>query len=171
MTERLFFALWPGDAQRRALTRVQGGLPFPAGREAHPLDIHLTLVFLGPVGLRQRGCAEQAAAQVRGHAFELILDRVGSFPRSCTRWCGIDSCPQPLKDLVGALNNALGNCGFVPESRPFRPHITLARKAAVLESRLLEHPIQWPVEEFVLAYSQGGPPPRYRIAHRWSLRP
>jgi len=86
MAERLFFALWPGEAQCQALAQVQRQLPVPFGRPTHPLDIHLTLVFLGPATPEQRQCAEAAAGRVQNPSFEVILDRVGSFPRARVLW-------------------------------------------------------------------------------------
>ncbi|MFZ1574594.1 MAG: RNA 2',3'-cyclic phosphodiesterase [Chromatiaceae bacterium] len=169
MAERLFLALWPGVAQRLALARVQGALPPRAGRPTHPEDIHLTLVFLGPASSEQRQCAEAAAGRVRGQPFELTLDRVGSFPRARVLWCGADTAPPPLAGLVLALRAALAGCGFALDERPYRPHATLARKAPALEARTLNPPIRWPVDSFVLARGQEGPPPRYRILRRWSL--
>ena len=169
MAERLFLALWPGAAQRLALARVQGALPPRAGRPTHPEDIHLTLVFLGPASPEQRHCAEMAAGRVRGRPFELTLDRVGSFPRARVLWCGADTAPPPLADLVLALRSELAGCGFALDNRPYCPHATLARKAPALEAYTLDPPIRWPVASFVLAYGQEGPPPRYRILRRWSL--
>ncbi len=169
MAERLFLALWPGAAQRLALARVQGALPLRAGRPTHPEDIHLTLVFLGPASPEQRQCAEIAAGRVRGCPFELTLDRVGSFPRARVLWCGADAAPPALAALVLALRSELAGCGFALDDRPYRPHATLARKAPALEARTLDPPIRWPVDSFVLACGQEGPPPRYRILRRWSL--
>ena len=167
MTERLFLALWPGVAQRLALARVQGALPPRAGRPTHPEDIHLTLVFLGPASPEQRQCAEAAAGRVRGQPFELTLDRMGSFPWARVLWCGADTAPPALAGLV--LRAGLAGCGFALDERPYRPHATLARKASALEARTLDPPIRWPVDSFVLACGQEGPPPRYRILRRWSL--
>ncbi len=169
MTERLFLALWPGVAQRLALARVQGALPPRAGRPTHPEDIHLTLVFLGPASPEQRQCAEAAAGRVRGQPFELTLDRMGSFPRARVLWCGADTASPALAGLVLALRAGLAGCGFALDERPYRPHATLARKASALEARTLDPPIRWPVDSFVLACGQEGPPPRYRILRRWSL--
>jgi hypothetical protein len=75
----------------------------------------------------------------------------------------------PLADLVLALRSELAGCGFALDNRPYRPHATLARKAPALEAYTLDPPIRWPVDSFVLAYGQEGPPPRYRILRRWSL--
>lgn len=167
--ERLFFALWPGTTQCGALSRIQSELSGPTGRPVHPLDIHLTLVFLGPATPEQRGCAEAAAGRLRIAPFDLVLDQTGSFPRARVLWCGISVCPSPLAELVTALRGELAGCGFVLDQRPYRAHATLARKSPPREARLLDPPIPWPVDGFVLAYGQEGPPPRYRILRRWNL--
>ena len=200
MAERLFFALWPAEAQRLALARVLAGLPGPMspgcrpavdvahgdaiaagetqthlaglqvrGRLTHPEDIHLTLVFLGAISAEQRRCAEAAAGRVLAPAFELSLDRVGSFPRARVVWCGTDRAPAPLDQLVKSLRVELRDCGVPLDSRPYAPHATLARNVPPLAARPLDRPIHWPVEAFVLAHGQEGPPPRYRILRRWPL--
>ena len=170
MAKNLFLALWPGAGQRLALSQLQYQLPPQAGRRStHPEDIHLTLVFLGPATLEQRQCVEAAAGRVRGLPFELILDRLGSFPRARVLWCGTEFAPPALSDLVLALRAELAGCGFALDNRPYRPHATLARKAPTLEARTLEIPIRWRVDSFVLACGQEGPPPRYRLLRRWYL--
>jgi 2'-5' RNA ligase len=168
-SERLFFALWPADAQRRALTRVLRELPAHRGRESHPLDIHITLAFLGRVSNEQRYCVQQAAERARGVPFELVLDRIGCFPGARVLWCGADACPALLLDLVSSLTAGLEHCGFPPERRTYRPHATLVRNAVPTASMILERPVRWPVKGFVLAAGQGGPPPRYHILRRWSF--
>lgn len=173
MTERLFFALWPGSAQRQALEQVKRELPRHGGRETHPDDLHVTLVFLGDVEPQMRSCAErvaeQAADRVRAAPCGLTLDRIGCFPRPRILWCGASERQPPLLDLVGALNQALPGCGFVPERRPFAPHVTLVRNACPLPVRDLERPIVWPMEEFALVVTESGAPPRYRVLRRWPL--
>jgi 2'-5' RNA ligase len=171
VADRLFFALWPGEAQRLALTRVQRVLPAHHGRDAHPEDLHVTLVFLGDLDAERRACAETVADQVRGRPLVLNLDRVGCFPRARVLWCGADHCPDPLLDLVGALNRGLRDCRIRLDHRPYTPHATLARKARPLHGYSLEVPITWPVDHFVLATSQEGGPPRYRVLRRWPLVP
>jgi 2'-5' RNA ligase len=173
LPERLFFALWPGEDQRGSLARVQRGLAVSKGRPVHPQDIHVTLVFLGQVPPERRGCVERAAGQAAAQApagpFELVLDRIGCFPRARVLWCGADLCPPPLAALVASLTKELETCGFSPERRPYRPHATLVRKAAPLRSRPLEPPVRWPVEGFVLVASRDRGPPRYEVLSRWGL--
>ncbi|WP_089724615.1 RNA 2',3'-cyclic phosphodiesterase [Candidatus Thiosymbion oneisti] len=171
MTERLFFALWPGEPQRRLLAGVQRDLPDHRGRKTHPQDLHLTLVFLGDLDAQGRACAEEIAGQVRGAPFVLNLDRCDCFPRAGVLWCGTSARPQPLLDLVQALNDGLRGCGFCPERRAFEPHVTLARKSRPLPARALEPPIIWPVSAFALVIARPGQCPRYQVERSWPLIP
>lgn len=171
MPERLFFALWPGEAERLALHRVRGALPRHRGRETDPADYHVTLSFLGDVDPERRACAEAAAGQVRGAPFTLTLDHVGSFPRARIVWCGASACPPGLLALVGGLNHGLLGCGFPPERRPYHPHVTLARKSVPVEAQALPEPIPWRVEAFALVRSEPQNNPRYRVLTNWALAP
>jgi len=190
VTERLFFALWPGARQRAALWEVVRRLPLHQGRATHPDDFHLTLVFLGDLDAPARACAEAAAGRVRATGFTLILDHLGAFARARVLWCGASRRPPLLLELVQALAAGLTACGFRPERRPFAPHVTLARKArapadwtrvrgtalgaqspspAEALGPRLDRPVEWPVAEFVLVVSLPGERPRYRVESRWPL--
>jgi 2'-5' RNA ligase len=72
--------------------------------------------------------------------------------------------------LVERLWTELATCGFERESRPYRPHIALLRKARGLPGGVLEDPIPWEVREFVLVTSLSVPDgPRYKVLQRWPL--
>jgi len=168
--QRLFFALWPDRTVRSAVAGLGRAIEGHGGRLSHPEDIHLTLVFLGEVTEERLGCASRVADGVTAPALELVLDRVGYWPRPRVLWCGCRAAPEPLLALVDGLQQRLRGCGFRPEQRPYQAHLTLARHAHEVAGFELEHPIAWPVSEFVLAGSEpGGPPPRYRILRRWPL--
>lgn len=171
MTERLFFALWPDERQRRALTRVWEELPDHPGHKTHPEDLHLTLVFLGDRDAEGRACAGVAAGRVRGLPFVLHLDRLDTFSRARVIWCGVSERPQPLMDLRQTLDKGLRDCGFYPERHTFEPHVTLVRKARPVPAREIRPPIVWPVSDFVLVNARPGQYPRYRVEHRWPLIP
>lgn len=94
--------------------------------------MHLTLAFLGEVAddLPGRLRAPLAATGARHSAFDVRLGGLGAFPgpgRARVVWVGMEAGAAELrvlqKDVVGALVPA----GYVPERRPFSPHLTLAR--------------------------------------------
>ncbi|MGH2443620.1 MAG: RNA 2',3'-cyclic phosphodiesterase [Chloroflexota bacterium] len=96
--------------------------------------LHITIRFLGDVAPSRvddvTGAVNQA---VRGErSFQLRLSGAGRFPaRGIPRviWCGLerDAGLDSATRLFHKLEAALISGGFPPESRPFAPHITLAR--------------------------------------------
>lgn len=169
-TQRLFFALWPDDAVREQLRAAQQGMLRGGGRPVHVQDIHVTLAFLGQVEAQRQTCMAQAAAGVRGAPFELVIDRQGYWPRPRVAWCAPAATPEPLRELVQRLNGALRPCGFVPDRRPYSPHVTLFRDSRAVSDGPLAHPVRWPCREIVLVASGNVPDgPRYRVLARWPL--
>lgn len=169
-SERLFFALWPDDAVRAGLESLVRGLPEHRGRLVHPQDRHITLVFLGDVATERRACVEEAAQRVSATSCELIIDQVGYWPRPRILWCGASRVPESLLGLVSDLQRELKGCGFRPETRPYVPHVTLARKAHKVPSYLIPESLSWPVREYVLVVSNADqPPPHYQVLRRWPL--
>ncbi len=167
---RLFFALWPDPAVRRALAAVQSAQDLRRARPTHVEDFHITLVFLGQVGDEALACVEGVAAGIAGSPFVLTLDRLDYWPRPKVLWCGPSMHPEPLAELVDNLQTGLRNCGFAPEDRPYVPHVTLARKARPSAQAPLAQPLRWAISEFVLAASEPGvPAPHYRVLSRWGL--
>jgi 2'-5' RNA ligase len=61
--------------------------------------------------------------------------------------------PSPLGSLVDQLRGALAATGFEPESRPFRAHMTLARKVTHPVTLGAFEPLHWPVTDFALVES------------------
>ena len=169
MSERLFFALWPGDAERSALARLQDSLGLHGTRPTHPADLHLTLVFLGALPPERRSCCEAAADLVQAAPFAIPLSRVGLWPRPRILWCGPAVTPPELLTLADGLAEALVPCGVPREPRPYAAHVTLARQASGTLDPRQEWSLTWPVTGFVLAASRPGPPPRYRVLRRWAL--
>ncbi|RLJ22015.1 RNA 2',3'-cyclic phosphodiesterase [bacterium endosymbiont of Escarpia laminata] len=170
--QRLFFGLWPDRKVRDRLARVGRQLGESGGRQHHPDDLHMTLVFLGKVTEQQLSCVKSVADAIDAEPFSLTLNRMGHWPRPRILWCGPETPPDALNGLVAELKQGLQTCGFEPERRPFKPHITLLRKMRSGESGLLlEPPIKWKAWEFVLAASGNGldTPSRYRIIGRWPM--
>ncbi|KMJ57794.1 hypothetical protein AB685_13170 [Bacillus sp. LL01] len=105
---------------------------YPFTRWVHPDDLHITLAFLGNMEDAQKvkltSLIYDVAAQ--HHAFSLTLSDLGTFgnPQSPRIfWLGIEKS-QYLNTLRKDVYDACEKVGFQLDSRPFHPHITLARK-------------------------------------------
>jgi 2'-5' RNA ligase len=130
----------------------------------------MTLVFLGRVAPEQLRCVRQVADSVVAYSFTLKLDRACYWKRPGISWCGPEETPKQLSQLVRDLQQGLCACGFQPEQRKYKPHVTLARKVKHAEASCLEQAIVWSPGYFVLAGSYSGPEaPRYRVLNQWEL--
>ncbi len=98
----------------------------------NPYSIHLTLKFLGSIAvdkISQITKAMEAAAQGIS-PFHLEVKDLGAFPnlrRVQVVWVGISGEVDRLAQLQQRIESNLARLGFAPESRPFTPHLTLAR--------------------------------------------
>lgn len=170
-TQRLFFALWPDAGVRAALAAVGRAHALHNGRAVAAANLHMTLAFVGSVDAARRECLEAAAATVVAPALSVCFDRLGFWPRPRILWAGASAAPAALGALVEALTAALVPCGHKPDPRPFRAHVTLARKAlrAPAVERIM--PVVWPADAFCLVESVSGPAgSEYRVLRRWPLR-
>lgn len=126
---RLFLGIELPPAWRRALARGADALQRAGvqGRFTLPENYHLTLVFLGET--QRQEDAEAALRQTGGSPFPLRSAPPGCFPRKGGDiwWLGVEPTPGLLA-AQRRLEAALRASGFSPEERPYRPHITLARK-------------------------------------------
>ena len=126
---RLFLGIELPPVWHQALARGAAGL-VRAGVRANFTrrdNYHLTLVFLGETDWAE--AAAGALAQVEGPPFPLRSAAPGGF---CKKggdiwWLGVEPLPG-LLTIQRRLEAALRAAGFSPERRPYRPHITLARK-------------------------------------------
>jgi 2'-5' RNA ligase len=164
---RLFFALWPDDAVRAQIAAASRAV---CKRPVSEANLHLTLCFLGMQDEQARQCFCDAAGQVQGAPFTLLLDRYGGWVRKRIQWLGASAAPVALGELVNALNEALAACGIEAEKRPFVPHLTLSRKATNPRTGPVPEVIHWPVNDFVLVESVPTPDGvRYVVLERWAL--
>ena len=126
---RLFLGIELPPAWRRALAQGAEALGRAGvqGRFTLPDNYHLTLVFLGETDRRTE--AEAALRQTGGAPFPLRTALPGCFSRKGGGiwWLGVEPTPGLLA-VQQRLEEALRASGFSLEERPYRPHITLARK-------------------------------------------
>jgi 2'-5' RNA ligase len=153
-THRLFFALWPGEPLRSTLAgRLATLVPPGLGRPQRPDQLHLTLEFLGAVPAARLQAARDAAMAVRGEPFELVLDTVEYWRRPRVLCLVAREIPPALARLVQSLRVELASRGFVPERRPFRAHLTLARKVGQPPDLAAVDRVHWPATDFALVES------------------
>ncbi len=167
---RLFFALWPGESVLEALKRTRRVLGIDQGRPVPADNFHVTLLFLGEVDDSAIGDLMKMAAGIEAAPCELVLDRLEHWVRPAVLCLTASEIPVPLAELVERLRRGVRKLGFRPEKRPFRPHLTLARKVRRrVVGREIE-PIRWPVREFVLVKSErDSEGSRYTVLARWPL--
>jgi len=165
-TCRLFLALWPAAATRRALVGERDRWSWPAhARPTAEADLHLTLHFIGPVPT-ERVSALVPALAVAAPRFTL---RSGGH----AQWGKQVAVLEPAAPAAGLLAlherlaQALRAQGLPLETRTFRPHVTLARTHGPLEPpRGAAAPWRWPVASYVLAQSVPGRPCRVLARYR-----
>ncbi len=151
---RVFFALWPDEETRRALLRATRSAVRRCGGRATPSDnLHVTLAFLGPVTATLLERVRQVPP-LPAPAFELVFDRLGFWRGSRAVWVSPSRVPPALIKLEAALWDRLAGVGFQRERRPYRPHVTLARKAKGVEESISA--VAWLVSELALVESKPG---------------
>jgi 2'-5' RNA ligase len=91
-----------------------------------PESWHITLEFLGNSTPEQYACVTTRLGEVRGGPVAVDLGALGCFDRSGVLFADVAATPG-LAELAGRVTAAANRCGFVAETRPFHPHITLAR--------------------------------------------
>jgi 2'-5' RNA ligase len=171
-THRLFFALWPVESLRRALAgRVAALAPPGTGRAQRPDQLHVTLEFLGAVPAARLPDVRDAGAAVRAEPFELVLDAFEYWRRPRVLCLVARELPSALAALVQSLRVEIASRGFEPECRPYRAHLTLARKVGQAPGPAVLDPVHWPATDFALVESvteRAGSV--YRPLGAWSLR-
>jgi 2'-5' RNA ligase len=166
---RLFFALWPDQATRRALAAWSEAVHAACGgRRTPPENLHATLAFLGFTDPARLPALAEAARQVDAPAFELVIDRTGYFKQARIAWAGALTVPIALSALVENLRAQLSLLGLQFDPKPFAPHVTLARDAR-RPNVPAPASLRWKVSDFALVQSPGGQAP-YRVLERWPLR-
>ena len=132
---RSFIAIeLPGEL-KKGLAQLQAQLKLskpPSVKWVDPYSIHLTLKFLGNIAVaRIPEITQEIEEATRGlSTFHLEVKGLGVFPnmrRVQVAWVGISGEVDKLSQLQQRIESNLVPLGFTAESRPFTPHLTLAR--------------------------------------------
>jgi 2'-5' RNA ligase len=157
-TARLFFALWPDEAVREALVReTRKAVRASGGRPVPPENLHATLVFLGSVPIHKIDALRAIAARISSEAFALEVDRLEHWAKPQVLCASATNTPAPAADLARTLRDDLLDAGFAPDVKPFRAHVTLARKVGRVARLLSMRPVAWRCADFALVESRTEP--------------
>jgi 2'-5' RNA ligase len=171
-TRRVFFALWPDEPTRSALAhatrkavRASGGRPVPVD------NLHSTLAFLGSVRAERLSEVSAAASGLDVPPFELVFDRIEHWPKPAILCAGCSRPPPEAGALAASLWKVLARQGFVPDAKPYRPHVTLARKVVKPHGVGDIEPVAWRVDAVALVESVTAPAgSQYTVIEGWPLR-
>ena len=141
---RTFIAIeLPQDLRARVrdhINRLRRELPEVSASWSRDDNLHLTLRFLGNVAVAElpnvSGAVERALNP--GLPFELTISGCGVFSprgRSSVLWIGAQA--SELHDLHDGIESELAAAGIPRESRPFHPHLTIARLRKPQDARCL----------------------------------
>jgi len=107
-----------------------------------PQNAHLTLKFLGDIKLKKidelKGVLADLFQNVK--SIETELTELGAFPsidHPKVLWAGLKDDDKRIAQLVGSLENRLGEIGYKKEKRAFGPHITIGRARSPKNVHLL----------------------------------
>jgi len=132
---RSFIAIELPDELKEGLAQLEAQLKLgkPSSvKWVDPSSIHLTLKFLGNIAVDRISAITQAMEKATQgiSPFHLEVTGLGVFPnlkRVQVAWVGIGGEIDKLGQIQQRIESSLAPLGFTAESRPFTPHLTLAR--------------------------------------------
>lgn len=165
-TARLFLALWPDEAIRQQLVQRRDAWRWP--RHASPVadaKLHVTLHFLGSVD-EARVPELMEGFRVPVTPFELVLDTATVWHQSIAV-LEPSSKPPALLDLHAALAREVDRLGLIVEERPYKPHVTMARRGGGAVPPQTLSPLHWQVDSYALVQSKIGEGGEYQLLQRY----
>jgi 2'-5' RNA ligase len=152
---RLFLALWPDPGLRHLLKERRDAWAWPrSATPVHADKLHVTLHFLGGVP------GERLPELLAGFAvpftpFQLELDRAALWHNGIAV-LEPERAPPELLALHARLSDALLALGLQPETRSYRPHVTMARRAGGAPLPPDAAPLLWDARGYALVESKNG---------------
>lgn len=168
--KRLFFALWPDDITRQQCVKITRAINNGNTRPVNPANLHVTLLFLGNIASDKETVFRQEAATIPVLKIALRFDQLNFWKKpGVLCLTATDSSPE-LMALVDNLATVARKLDIPIDERPFKPHVTLVKKAKGLEMLEFE-PIIWCSTSFCLVEScsltHGV---EYRIIEQWEAK-
>ncbi|MBD7966478.1 RNA 2',3'-cyclic phosphodiesterase [Paenibacillus gallinarum] len=181
---RIFTAVSLPDHVKEEIQRwtVDNKDKLPFRNFTHKEDYHITLQFLGDTETSSINalCEALREAAVKMQQFPLSVGEAGVFGsplRPRVLWKGVEGEIDELAGLFQHILDATTPLGYIPEDRPYRPHITIARKFDDSQKHkwnVKELPVQekiepWLVKDFVLYQTILGQKPMYKIIEKFDF--
>jgi RNA 2',3'-cyclic 3'-phosphodiesterase len=179
---RLFFALWPDAEQRAGLAHAAARIVRHCGGRPVPEDnLHVTLVFLGSVpeprlpelGAIARRAAATFPADTAPIAVSLeILEHWAKAQVLAVleRKAQARAAAPGAASLARLLSTAAAAAGFSPDLKPFRLHVTVARRVPHPPRSCDMRKVEWSFDEFALIESRTLPEgPVYSVVESYVL--
>jgi RNA 2',3'-cyclic 3'-phosphodiesterase len=163
------------------IEKIKERIPF--SRWVYHMDLHITLAFLGSAPPDKLAEAQNnvRAALTDMNAIPLEINKLGFFGRADSPrvfWADTEES-QELQLIRQKVFTACEQAGFQLETRPFRPHITLARKwrgSQPFKMELLElwkelqpNPLSFEAEDVVLYQTHLTKTPKYEAVNIYPL--
>lgn len=145
---RLFFALWPDNETRTELNHVAQKFKNENFRLVKKSNLHITLEFLGEISNQDQEGLIDKAAKIHSESFSLELTRTGWWRKPQILWIGTTSVPKPLSNLVTSIKKCVKQQGLKTDQRPYKPHVTIARKVKQVIVPTETFHIPWHVTSF-----------------------
>ncbi|MFL5595204.1 MAG: RNA 2',3'-cyclic phosphodiesterase [Gemmatimonadaceae bacterium] len=175
--ERLFIGVpLAEDARAGIIQSLPNKLP---GKPVPPENWHFTLRFLGSTSADARdGIVERLRSATCGAPFTVRFHELGAFPnarRARILWLGVDEGAERMIQLAAIAEATARVAGFAPETKQFKPHLTLARiePPVSVNTLIASKPrfgVRMVVDSIILYRSQlGGGPARYEEVVRIPL--
>jgi len=144
-----------------------------------PESWHITLQFLGNTSREQFECVVARLGELQMPPVPIRLEGLSAFDRAGVFIAAVTLTPELLQ-LQERVTAATAHCGFVAATRPYQPHITLARSKGkgqlpgllALKTKLRHQPefTRFSAREFLLYESFLGPAgSHYEVRERFPL--
>lgn len=159
---RLFagFPVPPPVVERLSAFRLRHATPKDGLRWSAPEQWHITLRFFGELPSAQAANLITHLKQLRAPAISLRIGGFGAFETKGILFADVEHSATLLEAFRG-VEVIASVCGMLPETRPLRPHVTLARArnrtgAATLRAWMQSAapafgaPISWTAREVVI---------------------
>ena len=184
---RIFCAIELPQATRRVvlahIARLKEKVPHAKASWARDANLHLTLKFLGEIPTTSVTDFSKAVslAVTQVQPFSIRFDQTGIFPthgQPRVLWIGITDLSTRLAELHACVEEESARVGFAKETRPFHPHLTIARlrhsdnarELAVAHKQMEFDPVEIAVAELLVIRSElSSEGSKYTVVSRHTL--